>query len=376
MSNLIRTFLIGIALLSMGAEAQADEHNVNCIGCVDTVDIAADAVTSGKIANNAVRSGHIRTGAVRTSDIADDAVTSSKIADKAVRSGHIRAGAVRTSDIAENAVSTRKIRDGAVTVRKVAPELSNSIDTSCPAGQAVIGKDADGNYICESKKAPGIISTFSGTFQQFPPGTTGTTSGPFMCPIGEGLSISTTVVYFSAGICDDIQPNSAGLPACDGRFTARVEGCSDPGRDIKFDGGQFAIVSGNSRGQVEFCFASAASGASLTSPADCWGAGGATGTTAGTVYATGTHLTAIRLIPGLLGSPVQVTGETTLISSTKFTDGNRINVDANQFNGAISHIMAESNVGLNNCGFAVTPGSPGFGPGSGCGLAGVIVGGK
>ena len=220
----------------------------------------------------------------------------------------------------------------------------------------------------------GTVLIFSGTYQQFAPGTTGTTSGgAFMCPAVDGLTIATTVSYFLDGICDDIQPNSAGLPACDGRFTIRVEGCSDLGRDTKFDGGPFSVISATSRGQIEFCFASAAT---PTLPADCWGAGGATGTTAGIVYATGTTLTNSRLIPGLLGSPVQVTGETTLTSSTKFMDDNGIKVDAKLFDGTISHFTAESNITLPACGFPVTPGSPGFGPGSGCGLAGVLVKGK
>ncbi len=185
-------------------------------------------------------------------------------------------------------------------------------------------------------KVRGVVSIFSGTYQQFPPGTPGTTSGPFMCLSGEGLVIATTVVYFSDGICDDVQPNSAGLPVCGGRFTSRVEECADFGRDTKFDGGPFSVVSVTSRGQSEFCFAS---GASPALPADCWDAGGGTPRM---VYATGTTLSETRLIPGL-GSPVLVTGETTLTSSTKFKDGNGIKVDANMFDGAISHLTVEPN---------------------------------
>ena len=227
-------------------------------------------------------------------------------------------------------------------------------------------------------KIRGIVSIFSGTYQQFDPPPTGpttgtTSSGTFMCPgFVEGLAISTTVFYFLDRICDDVQPNSAGLPACGGRFTARVEECFDPtpfGRDTKIDGfPSFSIVSVNSRGQIELCFASAASPAS---PADCWVAGG----TPGTVYATGTTLTQTRQIPGLLGSPVSSNSETTLTSSTKFTDANGIKVDAKKFNGAVSHVTAQPNIAPPACSFTVTPGSPGFGP-SGCGLAGVWVKGK
>lgn len=224
-------------------------------------------------------------------------------------------------------------------------------------------------------KVRGTVSIFSGTYQQFAFGTTGTTSGPFMCPAGEGLTIVTTVFYFSDGVCDDVQPNSAGLPACGGRFTARGEECVNPvpfGRDIKIDGGLFSILSVSSRGQIEFCFAS---GASPTLPADCWSAGGTTGM----VYATGTTLTQVRLIQGLTGSPASVTSETTLTSSIKFKDVNGIKVDAKMFDGAITHATAEPNGDPPACGFPVTaasPGSPGFGLGSGCGTAGVSVKGK
>lgn len=222
-------------------------------------------------------------------------------------------------------------------------------------------------------KVRGIVSIFSGTYQQFfPLAPPGTTSGPFMCLRDEGLIIATVVFYFSEGICDDVQPNSAGLPTCGGRFTSRVEECSDFGRDLKIDGGPSSVVSVNSRGQTELCFASAASPAS---PADCWSAGG----TPGMVYATGTTLSVTRLIPGLT-SPVLVTGETTLTSSTKFRDGNGIKVDAKMFDGAISHLTVEPNDSPPACGFTPSspgsPGSPGFGPVSGCGLAGVFVKGK
>lgn len=169
----------------------------------------------------------------------------------------------------------------------------------------------------------GIVSIFSGTYQHFAAGTTGTTSGPFMCPGVEELVIATVVWYFLDGICDDVQPNSSGLPVCGGRFTSRDEGCHDPtfpGRDIKIDSGPSSVLSVNGRGQRELCFASAASSAL---PADCWGAGG----TAGLVYATGTTLAQTKLILGLTGGPLSVTTEITLTSSTNFKDVNGIKVE-------------------------------------------------
>ena len=57
---------------------------------------------------------------------------------------------VGTAELAKKAVGTGKIKDGAVTVEKVAPELSNAIGTFCPPGQAVVGMDETGNFVCET----------------------------------------------------------------------------------------------------------------------------------------------------------------------------------------------------------------------------------
>ncbi len=97
------------------------------------------------------------------------------------------------------------------------------------------------------------------------------------------------------------------------------------------------------------------------------------------VFATGTTLTQKRLIliAAAIGSPVSSNSETTLTSSTKFTDDMGIKVKAKEFNGTISHVTQEPNTVPPACGFAVgPPGFPGFGFGSGCGLAGVAIKGK
>lgn len=125
MSRLTRSFLIGIApiaLLALGTEVGAQANDVDCTRCVDTKDIATEAVATARIAQQAVT----------TSKIGKAAVTTSKIAPRAVATG--------------------KIADGAVTVDKVAPELSNSLGTACAPGEYVAGQDASGNFICKSLK--------------------------------------------------------------------------------------------------------------------------------------------------------------------------------------------------------------------------------
>ena len=131
MSKFIRTFLIGIAVLGMGAEVHAQD-DVDCIKCVDTSDIAGGAVNASKIRKKAV--------------------TAVKLAPQAVTTGKL----------APQSVTTAKIKDGAITLNKVSPKLSNAIGTSCSAGESVVGMDANGRFICESKLVQSLNADLTG----------------------------------------------------------------------------------------------------------------------------------------------------------------------------------------------------------------------
>jgi hypothetical protein len=106
MKNLIAAML----LLVCGAAQAAPATDLECVNCVQTKEIEAGAITSGRLKKSAVTTGKIRS----------------------------------------RAVTTGKIADGAVTVEKVAPELSNAIGTYCPPEQYIIGIDTTGNLVCES----------------------------------------------------------------------------------------------------------------------------------------------------------------------------------------------------------------------------------
>ena len=67
---------------------------------------------------------------------------------------------VDTPELGKKSVGTGKLKDGAVTVEKVAPELSNAIGTSCPPGQALVGMDESGNFVCESFSQPWELFDF------------------------------------------------------------------------------------------------------------------------------------------------------------------------------------------------------------------------
>ena len=85
MSKSIRTFFISIAplaLLGLGAQVHAQANDVDCYHCVDTRDIAANAVITGKLKKHAVTQSKIGKNAVTTNKIKNYAVTSDKLSDE------------------------------------------------------------------------------------------------------------------------------------------------------------------------------------------------------------------------------------------------------------------------------------------------------
>jgi hypothetical protein len=84
-----------------------------------TAGIEDGAVTTDKIAANAVTTAKIDAAGLGTAAIADSAITSAKIADDAVTVDKLGAGAVDTTALANDAVSTAKIVDNAVTYGKI-----------------------------------------------------------------------------------------------------------------------------------------------------------------------------------------------------------------------------------------------------------------
>lgn len=175
MSKSIRNFLFTIAplaLLSLGGQVHAQATDVDCIRCVNTGDIATDAVTTFKI----------RTGAVRNSDIAKDAVTSIKIKNGEVRSSDIANGAVTSSKIRDSAVKTSDIANRAVTADKLADsvadqlgEVTSGIEFGAVSG-SISGTVSTIASVTVTAPGPGYVrvSVNSYTYLNF---TTGTSRG-------------------------------------------------------------------------------------------------------------------------------------------------------------------------------------------------------
>jgi len=139
---------------------------------VKTANIATKAVTSDKIADNAIEARHIKEGTVTpdkltitpvarpltpglgTAEIKDGAITSGKIAPNAVTTDHIAANAVATDDIKDNAITTEKIRDGAITREKVADQ---SVRTEDIVDGAVTAVKLATNSVTQSKIASNSV---------------------------------------------------------------------------------------------------------------------------------------------------------------------------------------------------------------------------
>ena len=80
-------------------------------GGIVTAELAADAVTGAKIADDAIDSEHYTDGSIDTAHLAADAVTGAKIADDAINSEHYTDGSIDTAHIADNNVTAAKLFD-------------------------------------------------------------------------------------------------------------------------------------------------------------------------------------------------------------------------------------------------------------------------
>ena len=123
--------------------------------------------TSLTIANNAVTTDKLSSSAVSTAKIANDAVTSDKIADSAVVTDSLSSSAVSTAKIADGAVTGAKIASGAVSLNKLA---SDSVGTAKIIDQAVTlaklphgTSSNDGKFLRANNGADPTFETVNGT---------------------------------------------------------------------------------------------------------------------------------------------------------------------------------------------------------------------
>ncbi len=119
--------LVAAAAVLAPASAWAQDPLV-CAQCVDTGDIADQAVTGNKLAQ----------GSILTGKYADQSVTGNKIAQGAILAGKLANGAVRTGKIALDAVTFDRL---APEVRDRIPPLPSSdpviVNVDCSLGDSI-----------------------------------------------------------------------------------------------------------------------------------------------------------------------------------------------------------------------------------------------
>ncbi len=117
-------------------------------GGVVTAELAADAVTGDKIADDAINSEHYTDGSIDTAHIADlqvttakiaaDAVTGAKIADDTINSEHYAAGSIDNEHLANDAVGADELASDAVVDASVASGANIAVSkTALVAGTGI-----------------------------------------------------------------------------------------------------------------------------------------------------------------------------------------------------------------------------------------------
>ena len=102
------------------------------------------AVTTGKLAANAVTTAKVDAAGLAAAALATDSVITAKIQDLAVTTGKLANGAITTAKIdaaglgeaaiATNAVTTSKVLDGAITAAKLAADSTTVVQAGTPVG--------------------------------------------------------------------------------------------------------------------------------------------------------------------------------------------------------------------------------------------------
>lgn len=133
--------------------AAIDRENVQ--DAIECVQAQLVNVSQGGIADGAVTSEKVATGAIGTAAIADAAVTYDKIKDKAVGSAKLADNAVSAQKIATNAVQERQLFDGAVTQSKLAPD---SVSTAKLVANAVTPEKLAQSAVTTEKIAAGAVT--------------------------------------------------------------------------------------------------------------------------------------------------------------------------------------------------------------------------
>ncbi|MBP1464949.1 hypothetical protein EYB53_004425 [Candidatus Chloroploca sp. M-50] len=140
---------------------------------VQALTVPDAAITTAKLADDAVTSATIADGTIVTADLADGAVTSATIADGTIVTADLADGAVTSATIADGTIVTADLANGAVTSAKLGPDINlvppdGSIGTVKLANGAVTPEKIADSAVTSSKLRP----TYGQVY--------GSPAGPFM----------------------------------------------------------------------------------------------------------------------------------------------------------------------------------------------------
>jgi hypothetical protein len=124
-------------------------------GQIVNTQITDDAITSAKIAANAVTASEIAAGAVVAGKIAADAVTATEIAAGSITTAKIAANAVTANEIAANTITAAKIAAGTITGNEIA---ANTITAADIAASTITATEIAAATITGAKIAAGTIA--------------------------------------------------------------------------------------------------------------------------------------------------------------------------------------------------------------------------
>tara|TARA_R100000426_G_C4825440_1_gene112506 strand:- start:445 stop:3609 length:3165 start_codon:yes stop_codon:yes gene_type:complete len=138
----------------------AEDAVTNAKIAVDSIQgdvIAASAITTTKISDDAITTAKIAANQITASEIASGTITATQIATDTITASNIAAGAIATSELAANAVTAAKITAGTITATEIA---SNAITTDKLNANAVTAAKIAANTITANEIA---ASTITGT---------------------------------------------------------------------------------------------------------------------------------------------------------------------------------------------------------------------
>lgn len=126
-------------------------------GAVVADKVAANAITTAKIATGAVTANEILAGTITADEIASNAITTVKIAANAVTANEILAGTITAIEIASNAITADKILAGTITAAEIA---TGTITGTNIAGATITGaKLVTGTITTDHISAGTIVGT-------------------------------------------------------------------------------------------------------------------------------------------------------------------------------------------------------------------------